>query len=93
MRRLSMGTIRSLIRRATDHQLKFVVDSPADYPELLRLVEGLRANPTDVWIMPQGVSEESLDSAREWLGPWCDRQGFQYCDRQQIRWYGNRRGT
>ncbi len=36
---------------------------------------------------------EAMDAALPWLKPWCEDQGFQFCDRQQIRWYGNRRGT
>lgn len=92
-RRLPIKTMRALIDRAADYQLKFVVDSPADYDELLDIVDRLDADHAEVWIMPQGSTVEAMDQAATWLRPWCHSQGFQYCDRMQIRWFGNRRGT
>lgn len=92
-RRLPVETMRRLIDRAEAHQVKFVVDSPAEYDEIESVVEALGVQPTDVWIMPQGVTNEQLDAAAVWLKPWCEAKGFLYCDRMQIRWYGNRRGT
>ena len=92
-RRMPIDTMRRLIGRAPMYQLKFVVDSPADYDELLSVVTRLDAEPSDVWVMPQGSTIEAIDAALEWLQPWCADQGFQYCDRMQIRWFGNRRGT
>jgi 7-carboxy-7-deazaguanine synthase len=92
-RRMPLDTMRRLIERASDYQLKFVVDSPADYEELLQVVADLAAQPTNVWVMPQGSTNEAMDQAQLWLEPWSRQQGFQYCDRKQIRWYGNRRGT
>ncbi len=92
-RRLPLDTMRQLIDRSEDFQLKFVVDSPADYDELLQVVDCLDAPPTEVWVMPQGSTIEALDGAAQWLKPWCESNGFRYCDRMQIRWFGNRRGT
>ncbi len=92
-RRLPIETMRRLIERAPQYQLKFVVDTPADYPELLEIARQLEADPADVWVMPQGSTNEAMDRAQTWLRPWCESHSFQYCDRMQIRWYGNRRGT
>ncbi len=92
-RRMPVDTMRRLIDRAPAYQLKFVVDSSADYDELLEVVGRLDAEPENVWVMPQGSSVEAMDAAAGWLKPWCEQLGFQYCDRMQIRWYGNRRGT
>ena len=85
--------MRRLIDRSEDYQLKFVCDSKEDYDELLSVVADLQVGASDVWVMPQGDTIEAMDAAIEWLKPWCEDQGFQFCDRQQIRWYGNRRGT
>ena len=90
---MPIETMRALIERSKDYQLKFVVDSPDDYSELTEVVANLDADPAEVWVMPQGSTIDAIDQAIRWLKPWCDDQGFQYCDRQQIRWYGNRRGT
>lgn len=92
-RRMPIATMRSLMDRAPDYQLKFVVDSPQDYDELQQIVAALKVDASDVWVMPQGSTIEAMDTAIGWLKPWCDNQGFMYCDREQIRWYGNRRGT
>jgi 7-carboxy-7-deazaguanine synthase len=92
-RRMPIEMIRRLIDLAPAHQLKFVVDSPADYDELLGVVRQLRAEAVNVWVMPQGSTIEEMDAAAQWLEPWTRAQGFQYCDRMQIRWFGNRRGT
>ncbi len=91
--RLRTGTLQKLIDGAQDYQLKFVVDSSQDYAELLKLIEELNLDRSKVWVMPQGSTEDALDRATYWLKPWCEQQGFHYCERMQIRWYGNRRGT
>ncbi|MEM8669214.1 MAG: 7-carboxy-7-deazaguanine synthase QueE [Planctomycetota bacterium] len=92
-RRLSIRAIHELIEQSADFQLKFVVDSDEDYAELLEIVDAVGCEGCHVLIMPQGSTNAALDDAKKWLEPWCVDHGFQYCDRMQIRWYGNRRGT
>ncbi len=92
-RRMPIDVMRRLIDRAPATQVKFVVDSADEFAEILAVVEKLGVSAADVWIMPQGITIEQLDAAAVWLRPWADAAGFQYCDRMQIRWYGNRRGT
>jgi len=43
--------------------------------------------------MPQGTTVRTLDEAESWLRPLTESRGYRYCDRMQIRWFGNRRGT
>ena len=85
--------MRRLIDASSDYQIKFVVDSPDDYQELLDIVSQLAVPIEYVWVMPQGSTNEAMDAAAHWLKPWVQNEGFRYCDRMQIRWYGNRRGT
>ncbi len=92
-RRMPIATMLSLIDRSPEFQIKFVVDSTNDYTETLQVVDQLKIQPTDVWIMPQGSTIEAMDKASVWLKPWAESNGFHYCDRMQIRWFGNRRGT
>lgn len=92
-RRMPLHTMRRLIARAADHQVKFVVESAQDFPEIVSLVERLEVAPDNVQIMPEGTTVAALDAAATWLVPWADAAGYRYCDRMQIRWYGNRRGT
>ena len=92
-RRLPLDTMRALIDSAKEIQVKFVVDSERDYDEVISIVADLKVAADNVWIMPQGTTNEELDAAATWLRPWASSQAFRFCDRMQIRWYGNRRGT
>ena len=92
-RRLPLATMRNLIEAAKDFQLKFVVAEPSQFDEIRSVSAALDVGNQDVFIMPQGVTIEQMDAAQEWLRPWCESAGYQYCDRMQIRWFGNRRGT
>jgi 7-carboxy-7-deazaguanine synthase len=92
-RRLPLATMRTLIEAAKDFQLKFVVTDRSQFDEIRTIAEALDVANQDVFIMPQGVTIEDMDAADKWLRPWCESVGYQYCDRMQIRWFGNRRGT
>ncbi len=86
-------TVRQLMEQY-NYQLKFVVERPEDLPEIREYLE--RVQPYDasrVMLMPEGVEVAELDQRRQWLKPMCEQAGFTYCPRQQIYWYGNRRGT
>lgn len=85
--------MRSLVEQAVEIQVKFVVDTERDFDEVLSIVRQLEVRPSEVWIMPQGISEQELDRSRQWLEPWARSHAFEFCDRMHIRWYGNRRGT
>ena len=77
-----------------NYQLKFVVDSPNDLPEILTYLDSLRSfDNARVLMMPQGISPEEMDQRQVWIEPFCEENGFAYCDRAHLRWFGNRRGT
>ncbi len=92
-RRMPIEVMRRLIARAVQCQVKFVVDSADDFDEVNEVARRLGVSTDTVWIMPQGVTAEQMDAAARWLRPWSDSMGYRYCDRMQIRWYGNERGT
>jgi 7-carboxy-7-deazaguanine synthase len=80
------------------HQLKFVVDTPADFAEASRWVDALRATGADVdrrrvFMMPQGRDSATLARTSGWLEPECRRSGFQFAPRHHIAWFGHTRGT
>jgi 7-carboxy-7-deazaguanine synthase len=76
------------------YQLKFVVDSPADLDELADyLAEFPMVVRERVLLMPQGVEQAELDARALWLRPYCEANGFVFCPRKQIEWYGPVRGT
>ena len=86
-----------VIRRLTesyDYQLKFVIDMPDDLAEVDKwLGEFPQLERNRVLLMPQGIEQAYLDSIRSWLDPYCTTQGFVFCPRKHIEWYGARRGT
>ncbi|MFK7769121.1 MAG: 7-carboxy-7-deazaguanine synthase QueE [Mariniblastus sp.] len=76
------------------YQLKFVVDTPADLPEILKYLTGINSvDPARVLLMPQGIELGELKSKEYWLIPWAREHGFRFCPRRHIEWYGNKRGT
>jgi len=92
-RREQLALVQSWLTRFP-YQLKFVISDPAELQEVLRYLERLKlACPEHVWLMPEGTTVEILESRAQWLRPWCEQHGFQYCARQHIYWFGNQRGT
>jgi 7-carboxy-7-deazaguanine synthase len=43
--------------------------------------------------MPQGITEEELLGRQSEVLAVCLERGYRYCDRLQIRLFGNTRGT
>jgi 7-carboxy-7-deazaguanine synthase len=83
-------------RLITEHayQLKFVVDTPADLDEVSTYLRELPLiSRRRVWLMPQGIDQEQLEARATWLMPYCDAEGFVFCPRKQIEWFGPVRGT
>ena len=77
-----------------DYQLKFVVECPADCDEVqgvLRTLPGHDAR--RVLLMPEGVDLDKLRSTASWLEPHCNEQGFTFCPRRHIEWFGAGRGV
>jgi len=85
--------IRQLIRDY-EYQLKFVIDTRAELAEVDDwLGEFSEADRRRVLLMPQGTDQQTLVAIAQWLEPYCHEQGFVFCPRKHIEWYGARRGT
>jgi 7-carboxy-7-deazaguanine synthase len=80
------------LTRAYHYQLKFVVASPEDLPEIKTLLERIAADPSDVILMPEGTDPNVLRERGLWLVEIAKREGFRYSPRLHIDLYGNRRG-
>ena len=92
-KRKSLDAIAGYIARY-NYQLKFVVDTPEDLSEIEQFLQQFPNVWSDrVLLMPQGVTKEQLIERERWLQPYCDSKGYVFCQRMQIFWYGNRRGT
>lgn len=92
-RRLAPDVLTRLLSAFPDRQLKFVVTTPADLPEiddLLAQLAGWTAD--DVILMPEGITTPHPDSVA-WVVEACQRRGWRYGHRLHIQLFGNRRGT
>jgi 7-carboxy-7-deazaguanine synthase len=96
-RRLRPDVLQRLIDHARsasrDLQLKFVVASPADLPEVDALLTGLTGwRPDDVMLMPEGVASPAPGSTG-WIVRACLARGWRYCHRLHLDLFGHVRGT
>jgi 7-carboxy-7-deazaguanine synthase len=80
--------------QASDFQLKFVVSDAQDLSEIDALLVELNGwKKSDVLLMPEGTSVESLRAKTDWLGELCKDRGFRFAPRLHVELYGNKRGT
>ena len=92
-RRLNTQTLNELIASSPDRQLKFVIQSPTDLPEIESVLDHLRGfSPSDVMLMPEGFSLPSKDRV-DWIVKACVQRGWSYCPRLHIQLFGDTRGT
>jgi 7-carboxy-7-deazaguanine synthase len=77
------------------YQLKFVLRSAADLPEIECLLQsiGLPVPRAQVHLMPEGTDADTLVQRRRELLPICLAQGYRFCDRLHIHLFGHTRGT
>lgn len=77
------------------YQIKFVVHSPSDLPEILETLALADSPipPHQVLLMPEGRSLEELQSRSPAIIELCKQTGFRFCDRLHIRLFGNRRAV
>jgi 7-carboxy-7-deazaguanine synthase len=86
-----------VIRQLIDgysYQLKFVIDRRADLADVDDwLAQFPHVDRHRVLLMPQGTDLPTLKAIGQWLAPYCRENGFVFCPRKHIEWYGARRGT
>lgn len=76
------------------YQFKFVVNSEADMQEIIeKYVDPLQIPNDNIYLMPQGITHDQLNSRAEWVMEQCRQYGFHYSDRIHIRVYGNKSGV
>lgn len=92
--RLDRGPLKSLASYYALHQLKFVVQSPADLIEIERLLEEIGHGDSErVLIMPEGADVSTLHARARVLVPECIRRGWRITPRMHVDLFGNTRGT
>jgi len=76
-----------------DYQLKFVVQSPEDLPEILAIQALCGAPNEKVLLMPEGIDGPTLEDRSHWLVELCKQHGYRFTPRLHILLYGHRRGV
>ncbi len=76
-----------------DHQLKFVIEKPADLDEVRALVDLLQASRERVILMPEGTDADVLRDRALWLAEICKEEGFRFSPRLHVDLWGHRRGV
>jgi 7-carboxy-7-deazaguanine synthase len=90
--RIQPVVLRRLIAEY-EYQLKLVVASPADLPEITAILDAISADRARVVLMPEGTAPDILRERAAWLVEICKREGLRYSPRLHIDIWGNRRGV
>ena len=91
--RLDIAVLRELIDNYK-YQLKFVVDSEADIPEIQHTMEQIgNIDLEKVMLMPQAATRDELLAKSPMVADLCKHTGFAFCQRLQVLLWNNERGT
>jgi 7-carboxy-7-deazaguanine synthase len=90
--RIQQDVLRDLMT-GYPHQLKFVVEKPADLPEIQALCADLGADPANVILMPEGRDATVLRERALWLAEACKEHGYRFSPRLHVDLWGDRRGV
>jgi len=85
--------LRQFVATAADLQIKFVVQSEDDLQQILQLIKEYRLPRDSVYLMPEGVDDETLHDRGLVVAEVCRREGFSFTGRMHIELWGHRRGT
>jgi 7-carboxy-7-deazaguanine synthase len=76
-----------------NHQLKFVVASPADLAEIEALQAEIGAQSRNVILMPEGTDPVVLSQRAQWIVEICKQKGYRFSPRVHVDLWGARRGV
>ena len=90
--RLDIAVLRELIDNY-NYQLKFVVDSQADLPEIQQTIEEIgNVDSKKVMLMPQAATRDELLAKSPMVADLCKHTGFTFCHRLQVLLWNTARG-
>jgi 7-carboxy-7-deazaguanine synthase len=91
--RLNIAVLRKLIDNY-EYQLKFVVNSQNDLPEIQRAIEKIgNVDLEKVMLMPQAATRDELLAKSPMVADMCKCTGFTFCQRLQVLLWGNQKGV
>ncbi|MBW7990608.1 MAG: 7-carboxy-7-deazaguanine synthase QueE [Planctomycetes bacterium] len=90
--RLDIAVLQELIDNY-EYQLKFVVDSQDDLPEIRQTIEKIGdVNPEKVMLMPQAATRDELLAKSLMAAEMCKQTGYAFSQRLQILLWNNQKG-
>jgi 7-carboxy-7-deazaguanine synthase len=75
------------------YQLKFVIADPQDLTEVNQMREALEAPRSNILLMPEGTTAESIRQRGLWLAEVCKEHGYRFSPRLHVDLWGNKRGV
>lgn len=72
---------------------KFVVSAKKDYDEVHTIINQCDITPGQVWIMPEGTSDDAIMHHADAIAPYALQQGWNFTLRDHILLFGDKRGT
>lgn len=91
--RLDLAVLAELIDNY-NYQLKFVVDSQADLPEIEQTIGKLaNVDSQKVMLMPQAATKDELLAKSPMVADMCKRTGFTFCQRLHVLLWDDQKGT
>jgi len=89
---LDLSVLKCLIAEY-EYQLKFVVDSADDLPEIKQVLSKLNnIDFSKVMLMPQAATRDELLTKSPIVTDLCKQNGFAFCQRLQVLLWDNKRG-
>ena len=75
------------------YQLKFVITSSEDLAEVEQLRRELAVPSSNVLLMPEGTTHDTVKQRGLWLAEICKKTGFRYSPRLHVDLWGDKRGV
>ena len=90
--RLDIAVLQELVNNY-EYQLKFVMDSQDDLPEIQETIEKIGGvNPEKVMLMPQARTRDEFLTKSPIVAEFCKQSGFAFSQRLQILLWNNQKG-
>ena len=91
--KLNINALRTLIENY-EYQLKFVVDSPADLPEIKQTISQIKnVDLGKVMLMPQAATRAEYIKKSLMLAQLCKQTNLSFCQRLHVLLWDNQRQT
>jgi 7-carboxy-7-deazaguanine synthase len=75
------------------YQLKFVISDPGDVAEVETMCASLNAPVSQILLMPEGTTAETIQQRGLWLAEICKERGYRFSPRLHVDLWGDKRGV